>query len=134
MLGFGSLKEDGVGNTVYSSHEQARHSLFEDLEVYVHRQKRHSNLGSVSPRTDAHIAKHHTEKMVTFYVYQQKRKSVTLRDVKLLPSSQLPVVQTLQKQVKLTINASNTTQNINSSIHEAPDGHYFFSVSQAGLN
>ncbi len=31
---FGSLKEEGVETTVYSSHEQARQSLFEYLEVY----------------------------------------------------------------------------------------------------
>ena len=46
---FGSLKEECVGNTIYSSHEQARLSLFEYLEVYYNRQRRHSTLGYVSP-------------------------------------------------------------------------------------
>ncbi|HEU5382981.1 MAG TPA: IS3 family transposase [Ktedonobacteraceae bacterium] len=30
---FGSLKEECVGNQVYSSHEQARQALFEYLEI-----------------------------------------------------------------------------------------------------
>ena len=46
---FGSLKEECVETTVYSSHEQARQSLFEYLEVYYNRQRRHSTLGYVSP-------------------------------------------------------------------------------------
>jgi len=46
---FGSLKEECVGNQVYSSHEQARRALFEYLEVYYNRQRRHSMLGYVSP-------------------------------------------------------------------------------------
>jgi putative transposase len=46
---FGSLKEECVGNTIYCSHEQARLSLFEYLEVYYNRQRRHSTLGYVSP-------------------------------------------------------------------------------------
>jgi transposase InsO family protein len=46
---FGSLKEECVGNQVYSSHEQARQALFEYLEIYYNRQRRHSTLGYVSP-------------------------------------------------------------------------------------
>jgi putative transposase len=46
---FGSLKEECVGNTIYPSHEQARQSLFEYLEIYYNRQRRHSTLGYVSP-------------------------------------------------------------------------------------
>ena len=46
---FGSLKEECVGNMIYPSHEQARQSLFEYLEVYYNRQRRHSTLGYVSP-------------------------------------------------------------------------------------
>ena len=46
---FGSLKEECVGNTIYASHEQARLSLFEYLEVYYNRQRRHSTLAYVSP-------------------------------------------------------------------------------------
>lgn len=46
---FGSLKEECVGSTIYQSHEHARLSLFEYLEVYYNRQRRHSALGYVSP-------------------------------------------------------------------------------------
>ncbi len=46
---FGSLKEECVGSTIYPSHEQARQALFEYLEVYYNRQRRHSTLGYVSP-------------------------------------------------------------------------------------
>jgi len=46
---FGSLKEECVGSVIYPSHEQARLSLFEYLEVYYNRQRRHSTLGYVSP-------------------------------------------------------------------------------------
>lgn len=49
---FGSLKEECVGNSVSSSHEQAKRSLFEYLEVYSNRQRRHSTLGYVSPLID----------------------------------------------------------------------------------
>ncbi len=38
-----------VGDAIYSSHEQARLSLFEYLEVYYNRMRRHSTLGYVSP-------------------------------------------------------------------------------------
>ncbi len=46
---FGSLKEECLGNRLYSSHEQARQALFEYLEVYYNRQRRHSTLGYISP-------------------------------------------------------------------------------------
>jgi putative transposase len=46
---FGSLKEECVHPTVYTSHEEARRSLFEYLEVYYNRIRRHSTLGYVSP-------------------------------------------------------------------------------------
>ncbi|GHO98727.1 transposase [Reticulibacter mediterranei] len=46
---FGSLKEECMGSDVYSSHEQARQALFEYLEIYYNRQRRHSTLGYVSP-------------------------------------------------------------------------------------
>jgi putative transposase len=48
---FGTLKEECVGDTIYDSHEQARQSLFEYLEIYYNRQRRHSSLGYVSPLT-----------------------------------------------------------------------------------
>jgi putative transposase len=46
---FGSLKEECVGSTIYPSHAQASRALFEDLEVYYNRVRRHSALGYVSP-------------------------------------------------------------------------------------
>jgi putative transposase len=46
---FGSLKVECVGSTIYPSYEQARLTLFEYLEVYYNRQRRHSALGYVSP-------------------------------------------------------------------------------------
>jgi len=46
---FGSLKEECVGSQVYSSQEQARQALFEYLEIYYNRRRRHSTLGYVSP-------------------------------------------------------------------------------------
>jgi transposase InsO family protein len=46
---FGSLKEEGVGNTIFASHEEARAALFSYLEVYYNRIRRHSTLGYVSP-------------------------------------------------------------------------------------
>ena len=45
---FGSLKVECVGQTIYSSYEQARLSLFSYLEVYYNRQRRHSTLGYIS--------------------------------------------------------------------------------------
>jgi putative transposase len=61
---FGSLKEECVGSTVYPSHEQARCSLFEYLEVYYNRQRRHSSLGYVSPLTYEQMAKKRAERNV----------------------------------------------------------------------
>jgi len=46
---FGTLKEECVGSTVYSSHEEARLALFTYLEVYYNRVRRHSTLGYLSP-------------------------------------------------------------------------------------
>jgi len=45
----GHAPEECVGNQVYSSHEQARQALFEYLEIYYNRQRRHSTLGYASP-------------------------------------------------------------------------------------
>ena len=54
---FGSLKEECVGSTVYPSHDQARCSLFEYLEVYYNRQRRHSSLEYMSPLTYEQMTK-----------------------------------------------------------------------------
>ena len=49
---FGSLKEECVYRTVYQSHEQARQALFDYLEIFYNRQRRHSALGYLSPLAD----------------------------------------------------------------------------------
>jgi putative transposase len=46
---FGTLKDECVGSTVYSSHDEARLALFTYMEVYYNRIRRHSTLGYVSP-------------------------------------------------------------------------------------
>jgi putative transposase len=46
---FGSLKDECVHRTSYRSHEEARQSLFEFLEVFYNRQRRHSSLDYLSP-------------------------------------------------------------------------------------
>jgi transposase InsO family protein len=46
---FGSVKDECVHRTVYHSREEARRSLFEFLEVFYNRKRRHSSLGYVSP-------------------------------------------------------------------------------------
>jgi putative transposase len=46
---FGSLKDECVHRTSYQAHEEARQSLFEFLEVFSNRQRRHSSLGYLSP-------------------------------------------------------------------------------------
>ena len=46
---FGTLKEECMGETIYASHEQARSALFEYLEIYYNRRRRHSAIGYVSP-------------------------------------------------------------------------------------
>jgi putative transposase len=46
---FGTLKDECVGSTIYSSHDEARSELFTYMEVYYNRIRRHSTLGYVSP-------------------------------------------------------------------------------------
>jgi transposase InsO family protein len=61
---FGSLKEECVGNTIYLSHEQARRALFEYLEIYYNRIRRHSTLGYVSPLVYEQLGNEQTKKNV----------------------------------------------------------------------
>ena len=61
---FGSLKEECVGSTVYSSHEHARRALFEYLEVYYNRQRRYSSLEHVSPLMYEQMVKQRVEENV----------------------------------------------------------------------
>ena len=46
---FSSLKLELVYTTDFATHEQARLALFEYIEVFYNRQRRHSSLGYVSP-------------------------------------------------------------------------------------
>jgi putative transposase len=46
---FGTVKDECVYRTIYASREEARRSLFEYLEVFYNRKRRHSSLGDVSP-------------------------------------------------------------------------------------
>jgi len=46
---FGSLKRELVDDEDYRTREQAKQSLFEYIEVFYNRQRRHSYLGYVSP-------------------------------------------------------------------------------------
>lgn len=46
---FGSLKNEWVDHDDYRSKEQAKSSLFEYIEIFYNRQRRHSYLGYVSP-------------------------------------------------------------------------------------
>jgi putative transposase len=61
---FGSLKEECVGNTIYPSHEQAKRALFEYLEIYSNRIRRHSTLGYVSPLVFEQLGNEQTKKNV----------------------------------------------------------------------
>ena len=46
---FGSLKGEWTDRRSYSTRREARHSLFEYMEVFYNRQRRHSSLGYLSP-------------------------------------------------------------------------------------
>ena len=61
---FGSLKEECVGNTIYPSHEQARRALFEYLEIYYKRIRRHSTLEYVRPLVYEQLGNEQTKKNV----------------------------------------------------------------------
>ncbi len=46
---FGSLKTELVDHEDYHSRQEARQSLFEYIEVFYNRRRRHSFLGNISP-------------------------------------------------------------------------------------
>ena len=46
---FGTLKQELVHRETYATREEARHSLFEYIEVFYNRQRLHSTLGYLSP-------------------------------------------------------------------------------------
>ena len=48
---FSSLKTECVNRQVYQSHSEAKLSIFEWIEVFYNRQRRHSSLDYLSPAT-----------------------------------------------------------------------------------
>jgi transposase InsO family protein len=46
---FGTLKEECVERQVYQTRAEARNSVFEYIEVFYNRKRKHSSLGYVSP-------------------------------------------------------------------------------------
>lgn len=48
---FGTLKEECVDRQSYQTRAEARQSVFEYLEVFYDRERKHSSLGYVSPVT-----------------------------------------------------------------------------------
>jgi len=56
---FSSLKTECVNQQVYQSHSEAKLSIFEWIEVFYNRQRRHSSLAYLSPvayeQQQAHI-------------------------------------------------------------------------------
>jgi transposase InsO family protein len=57
---FGTLKDECVGELVYSSHDEARLALFTYMETYYNRVRRHSTLGYISPLNYERMAKERT--------------------------------------------------------------------------
>ncbi len=57
---FGTVKDECVGSTIYSSHDEARLALFAYMEVYYNRVRRHSTLGYVSPLIYEQMVKQRT--------------------------------------------------------------------------
>ena len=47
---FGSLKKERIKKRVYKTREMARADVFDYIEVFYNRKRRHSHLGGVSPR------------------------------------------------------------------------------------
>ena len=48
---FGTVKEECVERQSYHTRAEARNAVFESIEVFYNRQRRHSSLGYVSPVT-----------------------------------------------------------------------------------
>ena len=48
---FGSLKQELIYHDMYVTRDEARHAIFEYIEVFYNRQRLHSTLGYMSPMT-----------------------------------------------------------------------------------
>ena len=46
---WGTLKVEGIGQTIYQSREEAQVALFDYIEVFYNRKRKHSSLGYLSP-------------------------------------------------------------------------------------
>ena len=46
---FSSLKQERIRKRIYKTRELARADIFDSIEVFYHRTRRHSHLGGVSP-------------------------------------------------------------------------------------
>jgi transposase InsO family protein len=46
---FGALKRECTSRACFATHEEARTALFEYIEVYYNRARKHSTLGYLSP-------------------------------------------------------------------------------------
>ena len=46
---WGTLKEEGIGQTIYQTREEAKTALFDYIEVFYNRKRKHSSLGYLSP-------------------------------------------------------------------------------------
>jgi putative transposase len=46
---WGTLKEEGTGNEVYQTRKEAKIAIFEYIEVFYNRKRKHSSLGYLSP-------------------------------------------------------------------------------------
>jgi transposase InsO family protein len=46
---WGTLKEEGIGQTIYQTREEAKTAVFDYIEVFYNRKRKHSSLGYLSP-------------------------------------------------------------------------------------
>ncbi len=46
---WGSLKDEGIGQTIYQTREEAKTALFDYIEVFYNRKRKNSSLGYLSP-------------------------------------------------------------------------------------
>jgi putative transposase len=46
---FSSLKKERIGKSIYRTREEARSDIFDYIEVFYNRTRRHSYLGQMSP-------------------------------------------------------------------------------------
>jgi putative transposase len=46
---FGSLKSEWIKNKIYESFEDGKKDIFNYIEVFYNRKRRHASLGNVSP-------------------------------------------------------------------------------------